>query len=441
MNTYTLIDLLRGTSVVKEYKAIRKDLTAGYDFLANQRKEKLSNLLLNCRKHPFYKDCLSGYDDSSLLKDPFIILKKLPYTSKLQIGANPQWFFDNDPGQTYEKRFTGGSTGTPFNYYLSKYSISRITAFNYFLWSHFLGYKIGDKILSLGGDALGKKPGMKIKLYNRLQQKYFVPGDIIDESVIQEGLDLLFNAPYQIIYAYTYSLDFFIDQALKRNLVFKRKIKGVVTVSEMLTEKTCAKIKSFFNCEVLNCYGARDGGIMGGELQCQDRGFYFNFFDCIAESMVLDEKTGKPELVLTNLGNYSFPFIRYRVGDIGQIQEYDGKTRLPLPKITNLEGRSRDLVYTPSGGVVHGSAFNAILKSAPGIDNYQIVQHADFNLEVRIKSSTSEVPQDAIIQLIRSLLNDSGIQIQIMINQDFVQQRNQKHKIIVSYVTTSQNPN
>jgi phenylacetate-CoA ligase len=434
MLSYYLIDVLRGTDVVKDFNNIKKEIALGNDFLENQKHQKLIELLKKLPAHPFYKESISGFDEAAIIANPYRILKSLPYTTKQQISNYGKWFQENDPGQTYEDRFTGGSTGTPFKYQLSKHSISRITAFNYYLWHQFLGYNIGDRILSLGGDALGKTPNFKTKLYNYLQHKSFIPGDIISQNVLSEGFKLLFDTKYDIIYAYTSSLGYFVDEALRQNIKFKRKIKGVVTVSEMLPEVTRQKFKDFFNCEVLNCYGARDGGVMGGEFKSIDDGFYYNFYDCIAESLVLDEQLGKQELVLTNLGNYSFPFVRYRVGDIGIIEKYKKGSHLPLDKITKLEGRTRDLVYTPSRKVVHGSAFNAILKASSGIDRYQIVQDANYNLEVRIKSHQSEIAEDAIINLLQSIVNDPAVSIKIALNKEFIQGQNQKHKIIVSNI-------
>ena len=434
MQTYSVIDLLRNTTVVKEYNSIKKEIAKGYNFLDDFKRTKLISLLKNSSKHPFYKDLIQGFDEKTITSDPYKVLNSLPLVSKQQIDGYKTWFTEIDTDQNYESRFTGGSTGTPFKYYLSKYSISRITAFNYFLWHHFLGYNIGDRILTIGGDSLGQIPNMKTKLYNFLQRKYFIPGDIISEKVLAEGLKLIFEEKYDVIYAYASSLEYFVDEAIKRNIAFKGKLKGVITVSEMLSDNTRNKFSDFFKCNVLNCYGARDGGVMGGEFKKLDNGFYHNFYDCHVESIVVDQQLGKSELVLTNLGNYSFPFIRYRVGDIGTVEKYSTNFHLPLYKITNLEGRTRDLVYTREKGVIHGSAFNAILKASSGIDRYQIVQGADFNIEIRIKSLSNQVSEDLIINLVKSLVNDPSIDIKLSLNNEFVQSKNQKHKIIVSYV-------
>ncbi len=433
MLSYYLIDLLRNTGVITEYLNISKEISKGYDFLEDNKRNKLIKLLQNLDVHPFYSEFIAGYDKQTILTDPYKILNSLPIISKQHITNHHNWFSASGD-HSYEKRYTGGSTGSPFNYYLSKYSISRITAFNYFLWNYFIGYKFGDKILTIGGNSLGQNSSFKIKLYNFLQRKTFISGDIINENELTAILDNFLHARYDIIYAYPSSLEFFVDEAIKRNLKYKKQIKGVVTTSEMLPSETLEKFKHFFKCEILNCYGARDGGVISCELKSRDEGFYSNFYDCIVESKIVDEQLEKPELILTNLENYSFPFVRYRVGDLGELEKYNGSSLLPLDKLTNLYGRTRDLIYTHSQKVIHGSAFNMAMKSVSAVDQYQIIQNPDFSIDVRIKSDSNQVSEAEILGLIRSLINDSSIPVKVSINEKFVLNQNQKHKTVISYV-------
>ncbi len=433
MLSYYLIDLLRNTGVVTEYLTISKEIAKGYDFLENNKRDKLIKLLQNLDAHPFYTEYIKGYDQQTIITDPFRVLQSLPIISKQHINNYQNWYLSNNK-QHYEKRYTGGSTGSPFNYYLSKYSISRITAFNYYLWNYFLGYKLGDKILTIGGNSLGQNATFKIKLYNFLQRKSFISGDVIDENELTSILNNILHTSYDIIYAYPSSLEFFVDEAIKRNLKYRKKIKGIVTTSEMLQAQTLEKFKLFFNCDVLNCYGARDGGILSCELKSRDEGFYSNFYDCIAESKIIDERLEKPELILTNLANYSFPFVRYRVGDLGEIEKYNSSFLLPLDKLKQLYGRTRDLIYTHSHKVIHGSAFNTAMKGVYAVDQYQIVQNTDFSIDVRIKSDKNGVSEEQIINLVRSLVKDNSIDIKVSINSEFVLNQNQKHKTVISYV-------
>jgi phenylacetate-CoA ligase len=435
MLTYSIIDVLRKTDVVKEYATIKYEISQGYDFLQNNKRKKLAKLITSMQYHPFYKNYIDGFDTNIINNDPEKILSSLPIISKEQISSYNNWYTSTDANKKYEQRYTGGSTGAPFNYYLSKYSISRITAFNYYLWNFFLGYKVGDKILAIGGNSLGQNSSFKSKVYNYLQRKEFISGDVINENTLNSALKSILESDYKIIYAYPSSLEFFVDEAIRRNYVFKKRIKGIVTTSEMLSDEALNKIKIFFKCDVLNCYGARDGGVIGCELKSVENGFYYNFYDCIAESITVDEGLGKSELVLTNLNNEAFPMVRYRVGDIGSIENYEPSFKLPLDKLTQLQGRTRDLIYTHAHKVIHGSAFNVIFKNVSSIEQYQIIQNADYNISVIIKSKTSEIAKDVIIDLIRQLLNDPAIEIEVLHNQDFLQSQGQKHKIIVSYVS------
>src|SRR5438445_8623694 len=108
MLTYYLIDVLRGTDVVKEYNTIKKEISQGHDFLEQYKHTKLIKLLKKLPVHPFYKDSISGFDQETINNEPYRVLKSLPYTTKQQISSNGNWFTENDPGQTYENRFTGG---------------------------------------------------------------------------------------------------------------------------------------------------------------------------------------------------------------------------------------------------------------------------------------------------------------------------------------------
>lgn len=54
-----------------------------------------------------------------------------------------------------------------------------------------------------------------------------------------------------------------------------------------------------------------------------------------------------PEILLTNLSSLNFPFIRYRVGDIGSVDNTACTCGLNWPRITNLRGRTRDLIKHP----------------------------------------------------------------------------------------------
>ncbi len=438
MQLYSIIDRIRGTSVVKEFDTLKQELLLGYDYLEVQRTNKLIKLLEQMRSHPFYAPCLSGFEQQTLSTEPYRVLSTLPVVNKDIIGNYPNWFTRPANATAYEERFSSGSTGSPFRYHLSKYSISRIVAFNFYLWHHFLSFNIGDKILGFGGNTIGERIPFKSRVYDFLQNKKSVPGGVMNEQALHYGFRLLNESDYSIIYSYVTSLDYFVSEALKRNIKFKKKIKGVVTNAEMLPDATRNMFREFFGCEVLNCYGARDGGVMAGEVKSILPGFYFNSFDCVAEDIELDQEFGKKELLLTNLNNPHFPFIRYRVGDIGCVEPHASTDLLPVHKINHIEGRVCDLVYSAGYGAIHGAALNIILKASGGIDSYQIVQQADYSIDVRIKSSTGSINADAVIAALRNLMKDDKAVINVLINHDFIIGSGKKTKLIVSYINPSE---
>jgi phenylacetate-CoA ligase len=79
---------------------------------------------------------------------------------------------------------------------------------------------------------------------------------------------------------------------------------------------------------------------------------------------VLDEE-GRPvppghtgRLVLTDLNNYVFPFIRYHTGDVAVASEEGFVGGFAL--VERLDGRSSELLEFPSGRTVSGSLWAGI---------------------------------------------------------------------------------
>ena len=63
----------------------------------------------------------------------------------------------------------------------------------------------------------------------------------------------------------------------------------------------------------------------------------------------LCEPGERGEVLLTDLHNYGMPLIRYKVGDVGSWKGRDCACGRGLPLLNVVEGRTLDLISTPSG--------------------------------------------------------------------------------------------
>ena len=334
MNTFKIIDVVRNTNLVGEYNNYQRLFAKSETDLRNYQKNNLVRFLLALKNHIFFKMYINGFSKAHIEKEPFTVHKELPITDKNFIKNNFNQILCKNPSN-FEYSYTGGSTGNPFNYIVDKKSISHSRAFNYILWNKFLGYNFCDKVIVISGTSLGANAGVKKIVYNFLQNKKFISGDIITKKnsiLLVKSINSSNKGVF--IYGYPSSILAYIE-LIDRDEIKLENVKGIITTSEMLFNKNKILIEQYFNTNVLNVYGANDGGIMSGSIDNET--FIYNGIDCYVEN--LQTEFGN-ELILTNLNSTVFPFVRYRVGDIATLSSTKENPFL----LRNLLGRTRDFV-------------------------------------------------------------------------------------------------
>ena len=305
-----------------------------------------------------------------------MVTNNLPVTDKQMINKHFEEIHTPVKGRPDQKKKTGGSTGSPFYYYVDKEHLSWFWGHIYFFWNRFSGYNPGDPFVTIAGNSLRTaNRRLSENIYHKLQNNYFIKGDVIgeklelSESKIRKAV-LLYGYPSSIQNMLTIRPDL---PDLFKNL------KAIYTTSEQLTPQTRKTIEAAFNKPVFDMYGANDGGVLTCECG-EHNGYHINTLNCHVENM--KNEHGMCEILLTNLSSQSFPFIRYRVGDLGKVENEPCKCGLSWPRIVDLKGRTRDLIRLKSGGVIHGSYFNNIFYRFTQIDGYRIVQQKDYSFWV-----------------------------------------------------------
>lgn len=423
-----LIDVIRGTKILPCYHEL-KMLSQQPEKLIDLQKETLSRLLAYLqKKNKHYQPLLEKYSEDDFKNSPFAVLNSLPITDKTFINKNYDSFYTPDPERPSQKKKTGGSTGAPFYYYVDKEHLSWFWAHIYFFWNLYGGYKPGDPFVTIAGNSLRTANRQASEsVYHLLQNNYFIKGDVIDSKM------KVFSAHIKkagILYGYPSSIQSIIRLKPEIPGMFKN-LKAIFTTSEQLTPQVRNSIEAAFGKPVFDMYGANDGGILTCECT-EHRGYHINMLNCYAENF--KNEFGMDEVLLTNLISYSFPFVRYKVGDLGVIDQTACKCGLSWPKVTQLKGRSRDLIKLPSGNVVHGSYFNNIFYRYPVIDGYRIIQYEDYSLEVLIHLSDDN-DFDKVSSEIAIFINNTWPELKVKINRLIeLNPTNAKFKLIESHV-------
>lgn len=421
----SIIDKIRGTDILDKYLELQDSVKT---MQASDLNTRLSDLLISLKKNNnYYKSILSRFNDDQIITAPVEVLKELPVMDKTTVNENFDVILTRIKGRSVQKKKTGGSTGSPFYYYVDKDHLSWFWGYIYFFWNRFSGYAPGDPFITIAGNSLRTNNRRIIEsIYHKLQNNYFIKGDVIDSTL---QIDYSKTNEALLLYGYPSSIMNIlrVKPELAKNL---SNLKAIFTTSEQLSPKTRSYIETTLRIPVFDMYGANDGGILTCECE-KHNGYHINVHNCYVESF--ENELGMTELLLTNLNSYSFPLVRYRVGDLGRIDFTPCDCGLSWPRIIDLKGRTRDLIKLPDGKSIHGSLFNNIFYKFHLVDGYKIIQNKDLSILLYIHVTDplkySEVADD-IIREVHQLLGDVKISMEQMNDYN---PTNQKFKLIESH--------
>ena len=208
---------------MEEYGNIKQEISKGEGYLLEIQKDKLVKLLIYLKYNSYYKKSLNNYSEKDIREFPYEIHQELPITDKNTINDNRELLINNKDFN-YQKKSTGGSTGTPFSYIVDLHSISRNLGYSFVFWSLF-GYKFNLKHSVIAGGSLapqGKK--LKINIYNFLQNRTFIHGDVINFNA--KDLKKWEDNDSEYILAYPSILNILIQNAKSEKVnIFKKSKK------------------------------------------------------------------------------------------------------------------------------------------------------------------------------------------------------------------------
>lgn len=314
--------------------------------------EKLVRLMRHCYNHvPYYKRIFdeNGIDWKSIKK--ISDLTVLPILTKQTIRENYEEFISDDCQQRgYLHGMSGGSTGVPLKYNVDKASWNRFWAAKINAWG-WSGYELGDKIFTLAGNSL-VKTGVRRFLLS--------PKDLFDLLILRNNKrncfdltnDALFDHYHEMmryspsfIRGYASSL-YYLARYMKENNFNPPIIKAIFTTGEKLHHQYRILIEEVFGAPVFDGYGAADGGALAFECESH-KGLHVDESNCIIEivddnnHLVPDGVVGS--VITTDLNNFAFPFLRYKVGDLSYFsteQCHCGRKTKVLGEIIGREGRA-----------------------------------------------------------------------------------------------------
>lgn len=321
-------------------------------------------------------------------------LEKLPILTKDIIKANWEELKPaNLSVQKYNSRATGGSTGSPMHYRVSKHDRFLGAALLYRGWGYG-GYKLGDRMVFLAGSSLdmGTKPWLTKKAHEITRNIRKLSSFDMADAEMRQYADVLSSFRPRFMRGYASSIYFF-ARWLKENDVTVPALDAVFTTAERLNPNMRQMIGDVFECEVFDNYGLNDGGVSAFECH-EHSGLHIDTERSIMEVVDQDHAQlaeGEGTILATSLHNFAMPFIRYSTGDVATLSDAECECGRQSKKLSEVVGRTVDVFLTPEGKNVHGWFFLMIFwEHGQGLKEYQVIQTAIDKIVIKF------VPDDTV---------------------------------------------
>lgn len=403
------LDALKGSPIrkcVAELEVIKKERRGNPEALETLLKHAIETV-------PYYKE----------IKEPDITL--FPVVSKNEYRADFEAFRSKEylNEDKLHKVYTSGSTGTPFMAFQDQKKLRWHQA-GLINLNRSIGWNLGDRFLFFRVWGVSHGSGKLSQFMSNT-----IPIDVInfnDEKKKQIRRRLLKDSSLHLMLGYASAIESLADYLSQYNE--KYGIKLIISDSENLSETAKEKMERVFQCPVLNRYGNNENGIIGLTMPGDNR-MHMNFPEYYVELLDFDSDNpvvlGQPgRIVITDLYNKAFPFIRYDTGDVGIADEMIGNQCVVLREFV---GRVSSSLRTTSGQMIGEATVTAYFENIVGIKRYQVAQIAEKHYEIRIENE--DYVLDSLLEQRGKTAFGEDAEIQISHVEKIQQGKNGKYKI------------
>jgi len=362
-----------------------------------KRLKELLNYAYN--NNDFYKEYFESVNlDPDSIKAPSDMLK-LPITEKKDYIKNfNKIVTKNISNKGHVVATTSGSTGEPFKHYVDTNKEEINTYMSFILNMESMGIKPFENNNELRihfhppNEIKNLKQIPKKNMFNRITYSFFpesfgIRGYKITKENFPYLLELIRDKKIKGIYGFASSI-LNLAQLIDKNDVIK--LKYIITFGEGLLDHQRQYISKVFTCPVFMDYGSSECMRMGFECKYQN-GFHMDvynyYFEFLKDEQTFSDSKGY-DLVVTNLNNYVFPFIRYKIGDGVILSDEPCTCGNNLPVMKKIIGKSTIWFTTPNGYTLSGADFAAFFehyhKYTETIRQFQAIQKDEKNLLIKI---------------------------------------------------------
>lgn len=408
------------------------------DFISGQkirkRSKELKRIMIGKKGNPIALKQLLEYAIENVpayadIDEPQI--KRFPVVSKINYQKEFQLYrsklYQNE--HLLHKVFTSGSTGTPFMAYQDKEKIFWHQA-GLININNSIGWGLGEKFMffRVWGIAHDKCKLSQIKS-NIIAIDVMNLTDVRKQKICEKIIN---EKKLHLIIGYASALSDLAGYIIEKKYKAEELgIKIVIADSDKLSINSKKKIEKAFGCVVLDRYGNNENGIIAITMPNDDR-MHINFPEYYVEVLKIDSdepaEVGEcGRVVITDIYNKAFPFIRYDTGDLGVVSEkYEDQCMI----LEELTGRISGVLKTVNGSLVGEATITSFFENLMGIGRYQIIQKTKFQYEILLQNTNSCLDNE----LTRRAKKCFGDEAEIVVRhvEKIKQENNGKYKITIN---------
>jgi phenylacetate-CoA ligase len=360
--------------------------------IAKIRDERLERLLnYAARRVPYYRERVSPGDGL----DRFPILSKNDLHISFQQLKSPGLFSDSrhrtsGRGYSWTEVRSGGTTGAPVRVIHDREFRDRGRASR--LFSKYLcGFPYGTPHYYLWGSVPELKhqaEGPMKRLDQALAGTVPINAFRMNEEHMRLSLQQMISHPLPHLMTYVDAAERLVQCARLHGLPMPR-FHSIMACAGTVFEGNRRLLTDAFGGKVHNKYGSRECTDMVCENSSGELLIFANhvLLEVVDDSgrAVAEGQSGR--ILVTLLGNHSFPLIRYEIGDMAIQGRPHGHTS-PFPTLYGIEGRISDFITSTRGDYVSPLTIRhlvGVVHAQSGMERYQFIQYPGGRYELKVQ--------------------------------------------------------
>jgi phenylacetate-CoA ligase len=343
--------------------------------------EKLKRLVQHAYVHvPYYRRAMAEVgvmpSDIKTLGD----IARLPLLSKQDVRDNLYFdlFSDDHDKKHMLKVSTSGSTGEPFVVYADRHQLEMrfATTLRALEWT---GWRFGDKQARLWHQTIGMSRSQIIRerIDAWFMRRLFIPAYELRSDNLEQFVDSIRQHDPVLVDGYAESLNFLATYVKQGGSAGFSPV-AMMSSAQVLPENVLGVIEDGLSTRVYDKYGSRE--FSGIAYSCEASRDHHVMDESYVVELLVDGRLAAPgeigEIVITDLNNFSFPLIRFRIGDLATaVAQSDCPCGRAHSMIGRIEGRTQAIVHCGNGAWLPGTFFAHFFKEHDYLIRFfQVVQ-------------------------------------------------------------------